>query len=97
MKTETKHPNSLLQYRRRLGYTQEQVAQLLGLKSRSLLSRMELGHSLPRLLTALQLAVLYRVPVDFLYYEIYLALRDEIRAREQMSAPPHQGVLAFAT
>jgi len=94
---KNKHPNSLVQYRKRMGLTQEQVAQLLGHKSRNTLSRMEMGYSLPRLYTALQLAAVYRVPVDFLYHEKYITLRNEIREREGKSPTPRQGVLAFAS
>ena len=91
-----KHPNSLAHYRKRMGFTQEQVAQLLGYRTRDALSRMEMGYSLPRLCTALQFAALYRIPVDFLYHEKYVALRDEIRKGEGKSRAPSQGVLAFA-
>ncbi len=97
MHTKTKHRNSLVHYRRRMGLTQERVAQLLGYKSRNVLSRMEMGYSLPRLYTALQLAAVYRVPVDFLFHETYIALRNEIREREGARLAPHQGELAFAS
>ena len=94
---QNKHRNSLVHYRRRMGLTQEQVAQLLGHKSRNALSSLESGYSLPRLYTALQLAAVYRVPVDFLYHETYSALRDEIRERESKFRMPRQGVLALST
>jgi DNA-binding XRE family transcriptional regulator len=94
--TNIKHLNNLARYRKRMGFTQERVAQLLGYKTRDAISRMEMGYSLPRLYTALQFAALYRIPVDFLYHEKYIALRDEIRKGEGTSRAPSQGVLAFA-
>jgi DNA-binding XRE family transcriptional regulator len=94
---KNKHPNSLVHYRRRMGFTQEQVAQLLGHKSRNVLSDVEQGYSLPSLETALKLGIVYRVPVDFLYHDKYIALRNEIREREGKGLAPRQGVLALST
>jgi DNA-binding XRE family transcriptional regulator len=94
---KTKHANGLVHYRRRMGLTQEHVAQLLGHKSRNALSCLELGNSLPTLHTALKLSIVYRVPVEFLYHETYVAFRDEIRKREHKSRMPRQGVLALST
>lgn len=62
--------------------SQEQVTRLLGHRSRNLLSRLEMGYSVPRLYTAMQLAIIYRVPVDFLYQKQYVAMREQIRDRE---------------
>ena len=95
--TNIKHLNNLAHYRKRMRFTQERVAQLLGYKTRDAISRMEMGYSLPRLYTALQFAALYCIPVDFLYHEKYIALRDEIRKGEGKSKAPSQGVLAFAS
>jgi DNA-binding XRE family transcriptional regulator len=78
-----------------MGMTQEHVATLLGHKSRNTLSFLESGYSLPSLRTALKLGVIYRVPVDFLYREIYSAFREEIRRREEKTRMPRQGVLAL--
>lgn len=94
--TNVKHSNNLAHYRKRMGFTQEQVAQLLGYKTRDAVSRMEIGYSLPRLYTALQFAALYRIPVDFLYHEKYIALRNEIRRSEGKSLTPGQGMLALS-
>ncbi len=93
--SKNKHPNSLVHYRRRRGLTQEQVAQLLGYKSRNALSNMELGRTLPRLYAALQLAIVYRIPVDFLYHDKYIALRTEIRDREGQGQMQRQEMLPF--
>lgn len=78
-----KYKNQLIIYRERIGYTQLQVVALLGLRDSTLLSRLEKGHRLPNLQTALQLAIIYRVPVDYLYSELYAALREPIRSKEE--------------
>ena len=93
---ENKHPNSLLHYRKRMRLTQEHVAQLLGHKVRNAISSLESGYALPSLNTALKLAIIYRVPVDFLYSETYARFRAEIREREKTIGLPRQGVLAFS-
>ncbi len=81
-----RHHNDLLVYRERMGLTQQHVAKLLGLRNTTLLSKLEQGHRLPTLHVALKLAVVYRVPVDFLYSRLYGALRDVIRRREASQA-----------
>ncbi|HEY2933116.1 MAG TPA: helix-turn-helix transcriptional regulator [Acidobacteriota bacterium] len=63
-------------------FSQSRVARLLGHKNEEMLSRYEHGRSLPPLLTALKLEIIYRVPVAFLYPELYETLRNRIRAEE---------------
>jgi transcriptional regulator with XRE-family HTH domain len=75
-------PNDLQIYRNRMRLSRKQVAHLLGHRMTSGLARLELGHSVPSLRTALRLAVIYRVPVDFLYSRAYMNERDEIRRLE---------------
>jgi DNA-binding XRE family transcriptional regulator len=86
-KTKIKHPNSLAEYRHRMGFTQEQVTKLLGYKRRHAMWILETGQSVPSLTTVLKLAAIYRTPVEFLYHADYLRLREEIRKREE-SLPP---------
>ena len=76
------HKNQLLVYRRRMRYSQKQVAVFLGQQGTSMLSRYESGRSLPPLLTALRLEILYRIPVAFLYADTYRELKEEMRGRE---------------
>ncbi len=64
-------------------YSQKQVAALLDQQGTSMLSRYESGRSLPPLLTALRLEILYRIPVAFLYAGIYRGLKKEMRSREE--------------
>jgi len=81
-----RHKNELIIYRRRMGFSQKQVAVVLGLQSTSMLSRYESGQSLPPLFTALRLEILYRIPVAFLYSEAYRSLKEETRGLEEQMA-----------
>ena len=83
MSSKNKHINNLVLYRERMGFTQQHVATLLGKSDPTVLSKFEQGHRLPSFVTALKLAIIYRVPVDFLYSELYSELRKAIREREQ--------------
>lgn len=74
--------NKLAWYRRRMGLSQEYVSRLIGYTDRSMLSRFETGRALPSVTTALQLEIVYRVPVAFLFDDLYGRLRNQIRARE---------------
>jgi transcriptional regulator with XRE-family HTH domain len=86
MDTNKKYKNNLLVYRKRMGFSQKQVACLLNQHDADMLSRYERGHILPSLITALGLEIAYRVPVAFLFPDLYEELRDQIRSREASSA-----------
>ena len=58
-----------------------------------MLSRYEHGRSLPPLLTALKLEIIYRLPVAFLYAAIYRQLKERIRDEEETMAGRGQQVL----
>jgi DNA-binding XRE family transcriptional regulator len=83
MSQTNKHPNDLARYRRRMRFSQSQAAKLLGHKHAQHLSELELGHHFPSLTTALKLAAIYRVPVDFLFSKLYMHFRSNIRAEEE--------------
>jgi len=70
--------------------SQRQAAVLLGHKTAATLSQLEAGRYLPSLKTALRLAAIYRIPVEFLFALLYTELRNEIRALE---SPAGQGTL----
>ena len=76
-------PNCLKKYRRARGLKQQEVAEILGLKSTSMISRWERGVCLPGPLNIFKLAVLYRTMVDALFIEQLKALRAELRQREE--------------
>jgi transcriptional regulator with XRE-family HTH domain len=86
MDTNKRYKNNLLVYRKRMGFSQKQVARLLNQHDTDMLSRYEHGHILPSLITALGLEIAYRVPVAFLFPDMYEELRNEIRGREALPA-----------
>jgi transcriptional regulator with XRE-family HTH domain len=74
--------NSLVIYRRRMGFTQKHVARLLGHRDTSMISHYEHGRSFPPLPVALALEIILRVPVAFLFPGFYNELRNNIRKME---------------
>jgi DNA-binding XRE family transcriptional regulator len=92
-KTKTKYPNHLTRYRERLGLTQEQLAKIVACRTTKTIRRIENGRMLPRLVTMFRISAALRVPVEFLYQETYLTLREEVRATEERMPKGRQGVL----
>jgi transcriptional regulator with XRE-family HTH domain len=78
--------NNLVLYRRRMGFTQRQVAKLLGQSDASMISHYEHSRALPPLAVALGLEIIYRIPVAFLFPGMYDSLKDRIRKNEEMLA-----------
>jgi transcriptional regulator with XRE-family HTH domain len=70
--------NRLWLARKRLGLGQKQVAYLLDLKTADQISRYEQGLRLPTLETALQLEIIYGLPLQILFKELYDELRTHI-------------------
>ena len=66
-----------------MNLSQRTVARLLGHPNTVMLSRYECSRSIPPLVVAFRLEIVYRVPVAFLFPGMYEALRNEIRAREE--------------
>ncbi len=66
-----------------MGFTQKQVAQLLGQRDTSMISHYEHGRSLPPLPVALSLEIILRVPVAFLFPRLHDDLRRRIRQQEE--------------
>ena len=75
--------NNLVLYRRRMGYSQKQVARLLGRSDTSMLSHYERSRALPPLAVALTLEIIYRVPVAFLFPNLYDEIKLHIRQQEE--------------
>ena len=69
-----------------MGFTQKQVAHLLGHRDTSMVSHYEHGRALPPLAVALGLEIIYRVPVAFLFPGMYDQLRRKIRHDEEFLA-----------
>jgi transcriptional regulator with XRE-family HTH domain len=78
--------NNLVLYRRRMGFSQKQIARLLGHRDASMVSHYEHGRALPPLAVALSLEIVYRVPVAFLFPAMYDELKHRIRAKEESFA-----------
>lgn len=95
-KTKIKFPNSVLKYRQRMGFTQEQTALLVGFQSGRTIRRLESGKTLPGPRSILKLGAALRVPVEFLYEDTYKALREEVRAREERMPRGRQGILPLS-
>lgn len=62
--------------------SQKTVAKLLGYGDSSTLSVYESGRSMPSLIVAFRLAIVLRIPVEFLYPDLYDSLKNQIRAEE---------------
>lgn len=90
------HVNDLVRYRKRMRFTQLQVLSILGWKNKKGLWLIEAGSVTPTLITALKLAIIYRVPVEFLFSQLHSRLLDEIRNREQMLTAIGQRQLPLA-
>lgn len=66
-----------------MGFTQKQVAQLLGQRDTSMISHYEHGRSLPPLPVALSLEIILRTPVAFLFPGMHNDLKERIRLHEE--------------
>jgi len=79
-----KIPNCLRIYRKARGLKQKEVAEILGLKSASLISRWEKGVCLPNTLNLFKLSCLYRTLVDGLFIDLMRLLKEEILKKERV-------------
>lgn len=75
--------NCLRRHRKARGLQQKEVAEILGLKSASMISRWEKGLCLPSVLNLFKLAVLYRTMADALFIDLVRALRNDLHKREE--------------
>ena len=79
MKISNRPPNHLRRYRKQAGLQQNQVAEMLGLKSTSLISRWENSFSYPDLINAFKLAVAYGTTVDALYFDLRESIKGDMK------------------
>jgi transcriptional regulator with XRE-family HTH domain len=80
-------PNSLRKYRKTSGYTQKQVAEVLGVRNSAMISRWENGSRLPSYLNVLRLAALYSTITDALYLDLSRTVREEMGERRSRLMP----------
>jgi len=71
--------------------SQENVAALLGQKYRGLVWEYESGRILPSLPNALRLAAIHRVPVEFLFRELFLKYQKQVRDLELVVGANRRG------
>jgi transcriptional regulator with XRE-family HTH domain len=67
-----------------MGYNQNHVALLLGLKNTNRVSRWEKGVSLPNTVNLIKLSIIYRTFPNELYFDLMLKLRHDLLHREKM-------------
>ncbi len=76
-------PNCLRKFRKVSGYTQRQVALILGVRTTGMISRWENGSRLPSPINIFRLAALYGTLADALYIDMMRRLREEIKASRE--------------
>jgi transcriptional regulator with XRE-family HTH domain len=74
-------PNSLRKFRKMSGYSQQQVALLLGVENTGMISRWENGSRFPSPVNIFRLAALYHTMADALYLDLIRVVRKEIQTR----------------
>jgi len=75
-------PNTLKLHRMTAGYTQRQVASLLGLHDSVPLSLWERGIKLPNTVNLIKLSLIYRTYPNELYNDVFQSFREELKAKE---------------
>jgi transcriptional regulator with XRE-family HTH domain len=82
--------NNLKRYRRLLGYSQKDVATILGLKSTNRISNWEQGKAAPSIANLLDLSILYATLPAELYSDLYKIRRAKIwSAKERFNSEKH--------
>jgi transcriptional regulator with XRE-family HTH domain len=77
-RNQAPNSNNLKRYRRLMGYTQKDVAVLLGLKSSNRISNWEQGKAVPNIVNLIDLSILYSTLPAELYSDLYKARRAKI-------------------
>jgi transcriptional regulator with XRE-family HTH domain len=81
-----KLPNYLRTHRRRVGYSQEDLACLLGGKEGNKISRYERRECLPSLKTALAYEAIFGVPVQELFAGVYEEVEKNVHIQAEALA-----------
>jgi transcriptional regulator with XRE-family HTH domain len=71
-------------------FSTDRVAHLLGHGDTSTYREYERGERLPSLVNAFRLGIILRVPLEFLFPDLYDGLKRDIRAEEERIAAPVQ-------
>lgn len=75
-------PNRLKQCRRHRELSQKELADLMGFKDTTWISRWENGDVLPNLVSAVRLSVLMDIPMNDLFDGLVERVREKIPARQ---------------
>jgi len=75
-------PNNLKKYRRMMGFSQKDVAEMLGMKSASCISRWENGSSIPSWVHILKMSFLYSTLPNQLYGDLWHEVQNELREKK---------------
>ena len=78
-----KLPNYLKTHRKRAGFTQEEIAFLLGCKSGSKISRYETFQSQPIITTVFAYQIIFNVPAHELFAGVYQQVEGPLMKRVQ--------------
>ncbi len=70
-------PNNLKEYRKKCGYTQKQVSQMLSFTNEVSLSRWEKGVNIPNLINLIKLGIIYNTSIS----QLYISLTEKIEAQ----------------
>lgn len=76
-------PNRLRKYRKLMGYTQQDVCFLLGVKSTDRMCLWEKGLAMPSVSNLIMLSIIYKVFPTDLYYDLMKILDHELKERKQ--------------
>ncbi len=68
-----------------MGYTQKDVAQMLGLSSRGRLSEWESGVRFPGIRNLIKLSIIYHTLIDELYEDLRQSIRHDFESRSSES------------
>ena len=77
------YPNQLRRFRRKAGFSQKELAKLIGHKTTAHISRYEHGVKLPNLITALKICAALGTLVDVAFGDLNLLISKEITERKQ--------------
>jgi transcriptional regulator with XRE-family HTH domain len=86
IKTYKRIPHCLRKHRLAKGLSQKDVARKIGLRSKDLVSRWERGETIPNIVSAFKLAIIYQVMTDALFIVLIRRLREEIKRNEERSS-----------
>lgn len=79
----SKYANQVRGYRRRRGLVLGDLAKLIGQSSPAHLSHWEKGRKLPSLTNALRLSAAIGCPVEILFFDLFVSIREEVFKRKQ--------------